>query len=182
MWMPQVAATYAEFDAFSERLRQRGFRDDGAVICRYRHPAGVVLDVMPIDAEVLGFGNRWYAEGVVTAGTLTLPSGAWIRVLRPPWLVATKLEAYEGRGRDDPMSSADFEDVVRLVDGREELRAEIAEAPEALRHYVATGLSRLADRRDFDESIEVALPPDAGSQARALLVSQRWRGIVAGAA
>ncbi len=182
MWMPQVTATYAEFDAFSERLRQRGFRDDGAVICRYRHPAGVVLDVMPIDAEVLGFGNRWYAEGVVTAGTLTLPSGAWIRGLRPPWLVATKLEAYEGRGHDDPMSSADLEDVVRLVDGREELRAEIAEAPEALRHYVAMGLSRLADRRDFDESIEAALPPDAGSQARALLVPQRWRGIVSGAA
>ncbi len=93
-----VAATYAEFDAFPERLRQRGFRDDSAVICRYRHPAGVVLDVMPIDAEVLGFGNRWYAEGVVTAGTLTLPSGAWIRALRPPWLVATKLEAIARQG------------------------------------------------------------------------------------
>lgn len=124
-----LAATYGQLDAFAARLRERGFAEDRQVICRYRHPAGLILDVMPIDSQVLGFGNRWYADAVTEAASVVLPSGTSIRAVRPPWLIATKLEAFLGRGGDDPLASADFEDLVRLVDGREELHAEIEAAP-----------------------------------------------------
>ena len=175
-----VAVTYSELEGFADRMRARGFRGDTEVICRHRHSGGLVLDVMPIDSDVLGFTNRWYADAVTHVGHAKLPSGSSIRVVTPPWLLATKLEAYLGRGGDDPMASADFEDIVRLVDGREELNSEIAQAPPALREFVTTEMGRLAARPDFDEAVEAALPLDPGSQARAGIVIGRWAGLSAG--
>ncbi|MGD9570735.1 MAG: nucleotidyl transferase AbiEii/AbiGii toxin family protein [Thermoleophilia bacterium] len=172
-----IAATYAELDRFGHRLRARGFRDDGAVVCRYRHASGSVLDVMPVDPAVLGFGNEWYAQAAAHAVEVPLPSTRVIRAAAPPWLVATKLAAYRGRGRDDPMASHDFEDIVRLVDGRPELAQEIADAPEDLRAAVRTEMRLLETRRDFGEAVRGTMPPDAASQARAAVVEGRWRDI-----
>ena len=53
--------SYAEYTAFSERLRGLGFKEDsreGAPLCRWTHGA-LTLDVMPLDPQVLGFSNRW---------------------------------------------------------------------------------------------------------------------------
>jgi hypothetical protein len=172
-----LVATYAEYGAFAERLRARGMTPDTSVICRHRHASGLILDVMPTDAGVLGFTNRWYRDAVADAGSVGLPSGRTIRAVRPPWLVATKLEAFAGRGRDDPIASADVEDIVRLVDGRPELAGEIASAPPELRDHAAGGLARLAARPDFLEVVEAALPLEAGSAARAEVVTGRWRAI-----
>lgn len=97
-----IGATYQELDTFAADLRRRAFREDRTVICRYHHPDGLVLDVMPIDPMVLGFGNQWYREAVVQAAAVVLPSGRMIRALRPPWLVATKLEAYLDRALTIP--------------------------------------------------------------------------------
>jgi len=172
-----IVATYAEYDRFAERLRVRDLQPDPSVVCRHRHPSGLVLDVMPTDPEVLGFTNRWYREAVAAAGTVTLSSGRAVRAVRPPWLVATKLEAFAGRGHGDPIASADFEDLVRLVDGRAELADEITAAPAELRDEVADGFARFAARADFREIVEAALPLEAGSAGRVEVVAGRWRSI-----
>jgi hypothetical protein len=169
-----VEATYSQLEDFAVRLRARGFRNDPAVICRYAHGAGVVLDVMPVDTAVLGFSNRWYPQAMAHAESVELPSGRRIRVAAPAWLVATKVEAYLGRGGNDPLSSADFEDLVRLVDGRPDLADEADEAPEELRGFLAATLSALAARRDFSEVVEGCLPVEPGSRARAAIVVDRW--------
>jgi hypothetical protein len=55
-------ASYADYAIFSERLRTIGFIEEtteGAPLCRWRH-TGLILDVMPLDARILGFSNRWY--------------------------------------------------------------------------------------------------------------------------
>lgn len=36
----------------------------------------------------------------------------------PPCLLATKLEAFKSRGREDLLGSRDFGDVIALIDGR----------------------------------------------------------------
>ncbi|WP_346658652.1 MULTISPECIES: hypothetical protein [unclassified Bradyrhizobium] len=48
-----------------------------------------------------------------------------IKRLTPELFVATKLEAYLGRGNDNLLGSRDIEDILLVVDGREELVAEI---------------------------------------------------------
>lgn len=125
-------ATRREYNAFEQRLREHRFREDqqSGVICRWLHAdGGLVLDVMPTETSILGFTNRWQAASVPHALERVLPSGTHIAAVSPPFLVATKLEAFAGRGRDDYMGSRDFADIVSLFDGRAELAEEIADAP-----------------------------------------------------
>lgn len=54
------------------RLETLGFApdtSDGAPICRTRTADGLVLDAMPLDESILGFGNRWYPYAIDTAGS-----------------------------------------------------------------------------------------------------------------
>ncbi len=122
-------ATRAAFYDFEGKLRARGFaedREDG-LICRWRHTtSGLILDAMPARGAILGFENRWQAEALPHAIERELPSGNTIRAVSPPYLIATKLEAFRGRGRGDFLGSRDFSDVVALLDGRVELGGEVA--------------------------------------------------------
>ncbi|WP_352896079.1 hypothetical protein [Mesorhizobium sp. M0983] len=104
------------------RLRERGFSEspDDNVICRMKL-GDLKVDFMPDNAAILGFSNRWYAKGIETAVPAALEEILVIRRLTPPLFVATKLEAYRGRGEADLIGSRDAEDILLLVDGREEL-------------------------------------------------------------
>ncbi len=96
-----------------------------------------MLDVMPTDEDVLGFGNRWYHLAVRTAESVRLPSGRSIRLIAPPVFLATKLEAFHGRGGGDFLASHDLEDIAVVIDGRPELVNEVAACEIALRTYLS---------------------------------------------
>ena len=73
---------------------------------------------MPTDETILGFANLWAARAVESASSILLPSGRAIRLISPPLFVATKLEAFHGRGQGRFGESHDLEDIVNLLDGR----------------------------------------------------------------
>jgi hypothetical protein len=162
-------ATRTAFHDFEARLRERRFAEDqeDGVICRWRHSTGLILDAMPSDASILGFDNRWQSAAVPHAIARKLPSGATIRAVSPPFLVATKLEAFNGRGNRDFMGSRDFADIITLVDGREQLVAEVRAAPTDVRTYIAEELTDLRLDRRFVDGVYGSLPADSASQARA---------------
>lgn len=95
---------------------------------RLTNDVDLIVDFMPDDERILGFSNRWYAQGIETAVSHPLTGELEIKHLTAPLFIATKLEAYRGRGGDDPLGSHDLEDVVIVVDGREELLAEVQTA------------------------------------------------------
>lgn len=176
-------ATLAEYYALGERLRQRGFAEvmNDPVICRWRHAATrITVDVVPIAEDILGFGNPWYRDGVAHASTCVLPSGTEVRALSPPFLVASKLSAWEGRGRNDLLRSVDVGDVLQLVNGRQALHSEIAAAEASLRIYVGSTLADLSARDDFDYALEDATRSyGAASQRRQALLRDRIAALVA---
>jgi hypothetical protein len=134
---------------------------------------------MPTDEAILGFTNRWYEDASKAARNVALPSGTHIRAVPPEYLLTTKLEAFRSRGADDYLASADFEDIVRLIDGRERLGSEAEAAPPDVRAFIATELERmLADQR-FEPGVAGALLPDAASQARLPLVLERFQRLSA---
>jgi len=171
-------ASYAGYAALAERLRALALAEDtspGAPMCRWRH-GSIVVDVMPVDERILGFSNRWYPTALATAGVLDLAEYR-IRVVTPPLFVATKLEAFRGRGRGDFLGSHDLEDIVTVFDGRAELPREIAEAPTDVRNYIAAELRALLDNRDFLDALSGFLSPDAASQRRRPALEARLRDI-----
>jgi hypothetical protein len=163
--------TRPDLHRFEQRLRDAGFREamDSNVICRWRHAddADLILDAMPARGELLGFENRWQREALPHARTVELPGGARIRAVSPDYLLATKLAAYADRGRGDLIGSRDMEDVVALLDGREELVAEVAAAPGELRRFLAERFRALLSDENFADTVFAFLRGDSVSQARA---------------
>lgn len=169
------------FHDFQTRLRQRGFHEDidSGVNCRWRYDEDLILDAMPAAGELLGFENPWQLAALPYAACQTLPSGAEIRAITPPYLVATKLAAFAGRGCGDHLGSRDLEDIILLVDGREEVVAEVSEADSDVRGFVVTELALLLNQERFIDAIFGFLRADMASQARAeTVVLPRLRAIV----
>lgn len=173
-------ASRADYYRFEDRLRDLRFVNDQDVICRFRHmDHAVILDAMPTEAAILGFENQWQKEAFPHAVSVELPSGRTIKAVPPPYLLATKLEAFRSRGRDDLLWSRDFEDAITLIDRREELVAEVHDAPAELRAFVVTELGDLCGRRDFNSAAEGALSGGPETQARFdLVVKPRLETIV----
>lgn len=169
-----VDAGLGEFHRIEAGIAACGFaRDvDSGVICRWRHRASdVVFDLMPVQPEVLGFSNRWYAYAVATAQAVRLAPGVEVRMASAVAFVATKLEAFESRGRGDMLASHDLEDVLNIVDGRAELAEELADAPTALRQAVAASIAPLLGSPDFIN----ALPGLIAEPDRAPIITERLR-------
>jgi hypothetical protein len=83
--------SYAQYAAFGERLHALGFSEDnreGAPMCRWVH-GRTILDVMPLDAAILGFSNRWYKAAMESSETRTLSAGLEIRMITAPFFVGT---------------------------------------------------------------------------------------------
>jgi hypothetical protein len=158
------------FHAFEGRLRALGFNEDqeDGIICRWRHrDSDLILDAMPTEAAILGFENRWQGASIPHAVERTLPSGTTIRAAPPAYLLATKVEAFNGRGREDFLGSRDFGDMIALIDGREELPVEVQHCEPELRAYLGSELERLGAHPRFREGVSGALQADLASQARA---------------
>ncbi|GAV20525.1 hypothetical protein MMIC_P1494 [Mariprofundus micogutta] len=171
-------ASLHDYHRLAEKLRNRGFREDlseGAPMCRWVFGA-VTVDVMPTDAAILGFSNRWYSEAIANAINISLPAGIVIRLAAAPWFLATKLEAFYGRGNRDNMASHDLEDLIAVLDGRESVVHEVEQSGTVGR-YLAGEFSRLLALEAFHDALPCHLPSDAASQMRATIVIERMTAI-----
>lgn len=170
-------AGYGEWAQLQEQLRQKGFSEspEDEVICRMRL-GDLKVDFMPDDEEILGFSNRWYEKGIATAVTHPLTPELDIRLLTPALFVATKLEAYRGRGGDDPLVSHDLEDILIVVDGREELLAEVRATDEDIRSFIVAELRDLQESQDFDSFVEGNI---RGPEGRIDIVRDRLAALAA---
>lgn len=169
------APSRSGYFSLEEELTERGFRHDqsaGAPICRWTL-GDLLVDVMPIDPAVLGFSNRWYPEALRTSRLVRLPSGVEIAVVSPAAFLGTKLEAFFGRGRGDYATSHDLEDLVSVVDGRDDIVEEVLAASTPLRSYLNTELGKLVIDERFLAALPGHLPSDIGSQARLPVLLQR---------
>jgi hypothetical protein len=168
---------YAAYAKLAEELRARGFKESMSddIQCRWRLRE-LIVDVMPIDEKVLGFTNNWYAPAMASAVTFDLPSGCKVRIVSAPYFVATKIEAFRGRGGNDYLFSRDIEDIVTIVDGREELAVEVNEIGGQLKSYIAQALRQFLSERDFEYAVESAVKSDG---ERAEVIFSRLEALAA---
>lgn len=147
----------AKYYALEERLRALGFQnpidEETPVLCRWKFH-GIKVDVMPTDESVLGFSNRWYRGGMAHSEAFNLPNGERVSVFSVPYLLASKLDAFHGRGRGDYMASKDIEDIVSLLDGCADAEQKVLAAPVDVREYLGREFNNLLADKSFLTSLE----------------------------
>jgi hypothetical protein len=171
--------SYAQYADFGDRLRRLGFNEDareGAPACRWVQGA-ITFDAMPLDKRILGFSNRWYEAAMGASVTKRLRPDLEIRMIAAPYFIATKLEAYKGRGSGDFLGSHDMEDIISVVDGRESLTAEAREAGAILGGYLSREIGKLLADRRFIDALPGFIAPDAASQWRVNILLGRLRDL-----
>ncbi len=153
-------ATYGSLQEFEDRLRKHGFENDieSGVICRWKYN-GEIVDIMPDRDSILGFTNQWYRPGFQHRIAYQLPDGCVVHILPPLYYLATKIEAIRGRGGDDLRLSHDFEDLIYVLNNRQDIISLFdIENDKSLVEYISSWASDLLNRRNYREEIECMLP------------------------
>lgn len=170
-----------DYHALEHRFEKRGLVRDvspDAPICRWR-AGGIAVDLMPTDASVLGFSNRWYEEATRSALRVRLPAGAWIHLVAAPAFLATKFEAFHTRGNADLMASHDFEDIINVVAGRIAVVEEVRAASAVLRDYLVERFAEVISRADFENVLPGLVAHDEVHEERVAAVAARMAALVA---
>jgi len=159
---------YPGYVDFQRRIKKRGFKEsmDDDVNCRMRLD-GLKVDFMPDDERILGYSNRWYRDALATATATPhgLTESLTIQLITPVLFVATKLEAYRGRGNNDPLKSNDIEDILNIFDGRAEFVSEIKQAPVALQQYISDEFNQLLEQPNFEYAVQSTAEGQADREA-----------------
>ena len=144
----------SQYHQLEKKLSAQGFKRSIAesVICRWFYD-DAILDVMPTDEAILGFGNRWYKDAINNAVNYSLTNKLNIKVITAIYFLATKLEAFKTRGKMDFYASHDFEDIVSVLDGRLEVIEEIRQADKGLKDYFIENFIAIDKSRSFHGAI-----------------------------
>ena len=159
-------ASRLEYHRIGERLLAKGFgADPHGPICRYINGA-LVIDVMPLSEEILGFSNPWYPTAMQQHTRFALTDALQINVVTAPVFIATKLEAFHARGSSDPIMSHDLEDILMVVDGRRELLSDVKAAPLEVSAFLAREFAELLTQPFFADLIAGTFEPARGAIVR----------------
>lgn len=169
-----------EYARLEGEMRGLGFQPAMAedVICRWTH-GDYLVDIMPTEETILGFSNRWYKAAITNAVTASISDRLNIRHVSAPYFLATKLAAFEGRGGGDFGGSHDVDDLISVVDGREELHREIQTCDSELIRYISDKLASYLKDDDLLDTLAWHLPPDHAGQARLPILRERLNTIAA---
>jgi hypothetical protein len=142
------------------KLLELGFQHDieSGIICRYRVKS-IIVDIMPTTSESIGFSNRWYPMGFHTAMNYMLDD-IIIKILNAPMFITTKLEAFKDRGSDG-RTSHDFEDIVYVLENRQSIWEEMANASEEIKDYLRYEFTQLRKNPSLYEWIDCHIQFDS---------------------
>ncbi len=146
--------THQEYAALDEQLRKLGFVNDQTtrVICKYSIQ-GLIVDVMPTQIDALGFSNKWYQPAFENSIQYNLGDEK-IRIFSPPFFIASKLEAFLQRGKNDGRTSTDFEDIIFLFENRSTIWKELNDAETTLSTYLKETFRKLMQNENFEEWVD----------------------------
>lgn len=167
---------YSGWANFQTKIKARGFKEsmEDNIACRMRLN-GLIVDFMPDDEKILGFSNRWYTAALDNATNHDLTDELTIQLISPIFFVATKLEAYKGRGNNDPLQSNDIEDILNVFDGRPELVDEIKQGSEKIQKYISAEFSKLLEQPEFEYAVQSTAQ---GQADREELIFKRLEAVI----
>lgn len=132
-----------------------GFSNDteSKVICRYKI-LGIFVDIMPTTINTFGFSNKWYPDGYKYAIDFFIDDQNTIKILSAPYFLATKFEAFKGRGNNDGRTSQDFEDIIYILENRRSIWQEIMNLSGDIQEYLFDEFTQLMRNSNITEWID----------------------------
>lgn len=105
-----------ELEKLRASLHKKGFiqTSEDNVICRFRYNE-VKVDVMNTKAIGWAPANPWFASGFKNRLQIEI-EGQHIFIMPLPYFLASKFAAYNSRGKNEPRTSHDFEDITYVLD------------------------------------------------------------------
>jgi predicted nucleotidyltransferase len=172
--------TKQEYHSISKKLRNKGFKEmiiGNHPICRWNCD-GILVDIVPIDKNILGFSNRWYKDAQNNAFSQALDDTRTIKVISAPYFLASKLEAFKDRGKQDFLLSHDLEDIIAVIDGRPELIDDLENTDHHLKEYLSVEFDALVNNPYFMEALPGYLNYSSESEKRKNIVEERIKAII----
>lgn len=147
--------THADWRQLQKQLHQKGFKEDMTddLICRM-YLANLKVDIMPVEEKILGFSNQWYKSAMKNPLLYNLDKESNVKIISPVYFIATKIEAYKGRGESDILGSHDLEDIITLFDGRAEIVEEVLSSAIDVRTYITSQLKQLMANNNFEYVVQ----------------------------
>lgn len=172
-----IASTaYVDYERLRVEMNQHGFRqgEDATHLNRWVSPSGIPFDLIPAGRHPGGSGNPWDAIALETAVELEVGGGVTIKHVSAPAFLAQKWAAHDDRGRSDPLTSHDLEDILALLASRPGIAEEVAASPPALRGFVGQQARAFLKSQDAEDLLAAHLnnaqdPPSTIAAVRTLL-------------
>jgi predicted nucleotidyltransferase len=167
--------SYNEYVKLQEKLASLRFEVDttSKIICRYKYQ-GLTVDIMPIDEKILGFSNKWYKKGFANTELYSIDEATAVNIFTPAYFIASKLEAFKGRGENDGRTSQDFEDIVFVLDNRDAIWDELKATEASLYAYLKAEWAVLLSNRHLEEWLSAHLEyGTATARARRIITAMQ---------
>lgn len=165
--------SYGAYTKVQGKLASLGFNIDpeSKVTCRYTYQ-GLIVDVMPTDEAVLGFSNKWYKEGFSNSSMYQIDERTAVQIFQPPYFIASKLEAFKGRGKNDGRTSHDLEDIVFVLDNRKMIWQEMNESMHGLKDYLKQECEQLLANPHIEEWLSAHLEYETAAVRTRIILSE----------
>ena len=155
-------STRVGFSLFEEKIRELGTQNvtDANFIGRYKINE-IIVDVMPIEENILGFSNKWYKEGIEKSFLFEIDKD--IRLMPFHYFIASKIEAHNSRNKGDLRQSRDFEDIVYSFDNRIDPLIDVQQATDEIEIYLKEQIDNFLEDSNFHEGVYSHLNPGNAS-------------------
>ncbi|MFA9388747.1 MAG: nucleotidyl transferase AbiEii/AbiGii toxin family protein [Prolixibacteraceae bacterium] len=146
-------ASLGELESLRQELYNKGFSQshEDNVVCRFRYE-DIKVDVMGTKPIGWAPANPWFEKGFPYKKRIKLDTTE-IFILPLPYFLATKFTAFNDRGKKDPRTSHDFEDIVYLLNYTSKLSEEINATSLVLKSYLKEEFQNILDSEIMQEAI-----------------------------
>ena len=146
-------ASVTELEEIRVKLNEKGFnqshQDD--VMCRFRYE-DVLVDVMATKEIAWAPANPWFAPGFKKKQSFLIED-VEILILPLPYFLATKYSAFDSRGRKDPRTSHDFEDIVYLFNYSSTLVDQVLKSDPDVKLYIQESCDEILNSEILQEAL-----------------------------
>lgn len=146
-------ASIDELEKLRASLHKKGFiqTSEDNVICRFRYH-DIKVDVMNTKALGWAPANPWFASGFQNRLQIEI-EGQHIFIMSLPYFLASKFSAYNSRGKDEPITSHDFEDITYILDNCTELVDQIVRANDDVKPFLKIEFKSILSNHVKQEAI-----------------------------